>query len=294
MFFLILITQCIFFIILFVSLKKDTRFLIKISKNQTVFQSKEINTICDVISTKSSDKQSNPDSNLEQNLETHTPKSQTDPKYAEIEFNKLLFITSNKHKASEAIEIAKIKNVESKFKVISSSDIPLLEEVQEIQDVDIVPVAIDKVKKMYDQIAKLVNHSNCKEESKKLIIVCEDTGLYLEGGYMHGFPGAFFKQFCDTVGNDVCKIHTNGNAIARTAVSVYDGFSVNTFVGETFGTIVSIPQTGNYGFGFDTCFKPHNYTKTFAEMTPQEKNSISMRKIAFGKLFDWIESNDLL
>lgn len=208
-------------------------------------------------------------------------------KHSEIEFNKILFITSNKYKAIEATEIATLKNISDYFKVISCYDIPHLQEIQEIQDFDVETVSIDKVKKMYEEIAKLINFKVKNNKSKKMIIVCEDTGLYLEGGHMHGFPGAFFKQFCDTVGNDVCKIHANGKAIARTSVSIYDGECIYTFTGETIGTIIEIPQTGSYGFGFDACFKPDKYDKTFAQMTPVEKTHISMRKIAFSKLFDW-------
>jgi non-canonical purine NTP pyrophosphatase (RdgB/HAM1 family) len=219
----------------------------------------------------------------------------------QIEFNKILFLTSNKNKASEAKDIADLKKI-SNFKILSTYDIKSLPEIQEIQDPDVVNVSEDKVKKMHEEICKLIGF-NCRtsltkklflqsfgikpKPAKKLIIVCEDTGLYLEGGNMGGFPGAFFKQFFDTVGLNVCKIHANGTAIARTSVSIYDGFNLKTFVGETVGTIVSVPQGGQYGFGFDDCFKPDQSVKTFAQMTPQEKNSISMRKIAFAKLFDY-------
>lgn len=227
---------------------------------------------------------------LSSNVTTESYSKQN--KHSEIELNKILFITSNKYKAAEATEIALLNNIYDHFKVISCCDIPHLQEIHEIQDFDVETVSIDKVKKMYDEIAKLINFKAKNDKSTKLIIVCEDTGLYLEGGYMHGFPGAFFKQFCDTVGNDVCKIHANCKAIARTSVSIYDGKCINTFTGETIGTIIEIPQTGSYGFGFDACFKPDKHDKTFAQMTPEEKNHISMRKIAFSKLFDWYLSTN--
>jgi non-canonical purine NTP pyrophosphatase (RdgB/HAM1 family) len=224
---------------------------------------------------------------LKQSISALSDNSNTNVKhkYAEFEPNKLLFVTSNKNKASEVISIAKDKNMSNQFAIVSFSDITSNPEIQEIQDLDVKTVCIDKVKRMHAEISKIINFSETSDQ--KLLIVCEDTGLYLEGGYMNGFPGALVKQFCDSVGDNICKIHANRKAITKTAVCVYDGQNVNTFVGETCGTITQTPQIGPYGFGFDSCFKPEGYDKTFAQMTSEEKNEFSMRKVAFGKLFDW-------
>ena len=46
----------------------------------------------------------------------------------------------------------------------------------------------------------------------------------------------------------------------------------------------SWPPKGNLGFGYDPIFKPIGYDKTFAEMDPQFKHSISHRALAFEKL----------
>ena len=46
----------------------------------------------------------------------------------------------------------------------------------------------------------------------------------------------------------------------------------------------SWPPKGNFGFGYDPIFKPLGYDKTFAEMDPQFKHSISHRAVAFKKL----------
>ena len=46
----------------------------------------------------------------------------------------------------------------------------------------------------------------------------------------------------------------------------------------------SWPPRGNFGFGYDPVFKPLGYDKTFGEMDPQFKHSISHRALAFEKL----------
>ena len=48
----------------------------------------------------------------------------------------------------------------------------------------------------------------------------------------------------------------------------------------------SWPPKGNNGFGYDPIFKPLGQDKTFGEMDPKFKHSISHRAIAFNKLID--------
>jgi len=46
------------------------------------------------------------------------------------------------------------------------------------------------------------------------------------------------------------------------------------------------------GFGYDPIFKPNGFNKTFGQMTPQEKNSISHRSIAMKKMIKKIQNNE--
>jgi len=45
-----------------------------------------------------------------------------------------------------------------------------------------------------------------------------------------------------------------------------------------------VEPKGENGFGWDKIFQPEGFEKTFAEMSMEEKNEISMRKKAFQKL----------
>ncbi|MDW3223699.1 MAG: RdgB/HAM1 family non-canonical purine NTP pyrophosphatase [Paracoccaceae bacterium] len=55
------------------------------------------------------------------------------------------------------------------------------------------------------------------------------------------------------------------------------------FEGAVNGTLVW-PIRGQVGHGYDPMFQPDGYDETFAEMEPSEKNRISHRADAFGKL----------
>lgn len=75
----------------------------------------------------------------------------------------------------------------------------------------------------------------------------------------------------------------NNKAKAKTIVGyAKNRDEIEFFEGTIPGKIVA--QTGVSGFGWDPIFQPYGYDKTFAEMTAEEKNCVSMRKIAVEKL----------
>ena len=55
------------------------------------------------------------------------------------------------------------------------------------------------------------------------------------------------------------------------------------FEGKINGTL-TFPKKGKMGFGYDPIFIPKNHLITFGEMTPEEKELISHRSLAFKKL----------
>ena len=79
----------------------------------------------------------------------------------------------------------------------------------------------------------------------------------------------------------------NKNAQAKTIIGdARNKNEVYFFDGSINGTMV-YPR-GNNGFGWDKIFQPHGHDKTFAEMTEEEKNKISMRGIAAKKLKEFL------
>ncbi len=118
-------------------------------------------------------------------------------------------------------------------------------------------------------------------------IIVEDTSLFIDS--LNGLPGPFIKFFLKSIDNDgICKIvnsySQNINASAKTFIGLIDKEGMtNFFEGEIKGKISKEPR-GENGFGWDKIFIPNGSNKTFAQMPSDEKNNISMRKIAIERL----------
>ena len=67
-----------------------------------------------------------------------------------------------------------------------------------------------------------------------------------------------------------------------------DGRSIET-QGECAGTLAYAPR-GEDGFGYDPIFFVPSLKKTFAQLTPEEKNAISHRGIALQKFKTELEN----
>lgn len=80
--------------------------------------------------------------------------------------------------------------------------------------------------------------------------------------------------------NERAKLKCNFTCMLSLAMP--DG-STQNFEGKVFGHL-TYPIRGEAGFGYDPCFTPLGYNKTFAEMNPEEKYKISHRADAFKKL----------
>lgn len=114
--------------------------------------------------------------------------------------------------------------------------------------------------------------------------IVEDTSLYLKG--MNGLPGPLIKWFLKTVGNEgIARLaHDFGDeAEAKTVVGYSDDAGgTEFFEGSVKGRIVE--PRGGTNFGWDPVFLPDGFDKTFAEMDAEQKNSISMRRLALNRL----------
>lgn len=169
----------------------------------------------------------------------------------------IYFVTGNKNKVREFEEILgfKLKNV-----VLN---------LDEIQTIEVEKIVEHKTREAFNKIKKPV--------------ITEDTGLYFEA--WKGLPGALSKIFGETIGySGLCGLlKNNRKAKAKTVIGYFDGKDYRSFSGEISGSIAKTPK-GNTNFGWDNIFIPRGHNKTFAEMLLEEKNNISMRKIALEKL----------
>ena len=181
----------------------------------------------------------------------------------------LYFITGNKNKFEEVKAI--LGNIEQ-----LDIDLP------EIQDID----AKNIIR------AKLLEALSHKDGE----FIVEDTSLYLD--CLKGLPGPLIKWFLKTIGNEglanLAEKLSNNSAEAKTIIGyAKNRDEIKFFEGVIPGKIVA--PTGVSGFGWDTIFQPEGFDKTFAEMTTEEKNRVSMRKIAVEKLKEFAakEQNQL-
>jgi XTP/dITP diphosphohydrolase len=122
----------------------------------------------------------------------------------------------------------------------------------------------------------------------------EDTGLFVEA--LGGKPGVYSARY-GGAGDESnrkkllleLKGKNNREAYFKTVIAlVIDKSWIEFFEGKLSGNITE-EEIGYNGFGYDPVFLPKAYNKTFGEMSAGEKNSISHRKIALVKVFDYIE-----
>jgi non-canonical purine NTP pyrophosphatase (RdgB/HAM1 family) len=141
----------------------------------------------------------------------------------------------------------------------------------EIQDIALEPVVIHKAQQAYAHVQQPV--------------LVEDTGLAFAA--WNGLPGALVKWFLSALGTDgLCRLlqeEENRSATASTLFAYYDGTLLRVFPGTVMGRIPHTPR-GSGGFGWDAIFQPLESERTFAEMSPEEKDRFSMRRLALEQL----------
>ncbi len=177
----------------------------------------------------------------------------------------IYLVTSNKDKFREFRQILGID--------LKRADL----ELEEIQAIEVEKVIMSKTKQAFGKI--------------KEPVICEDSGLYFEE--WGGLPGALIKLFEENLGyGKICELLSeNRKALAKTVVSYFNGKNYQSFIGKIEGKIAKTPQ-GKGGFGWDTIFIPKGFENTFAQMSLEQKNEISMRRIAAEKLKKFLIKNE--
>lgn len=147
-------------------------------------------------------------------------------------------------------------------------------DLPEIQSDDPEEIVVDKVKRAYEHVGEPV--------------AVEDVSASLEK--LGGLPGPFVKFFIKQLGAGALYKLAGGEGERATiscSVAYYDGREVVTVRGDIHGTIVA--PRGREMPSFDMTFVPDGETETFAEMTPEKKNSLSHRNKAIHLFVEEIE-----
>lgn len=114
-------------------------------------------------------------------------------------------------------------------------------------------------------------------------MLVDDTGLSVQA--WNGLPGALVAWFLTTVGVegilDMAAGLTDRRATVTVALGYADGSGVRVFEGTVDGVLATAPR-GTFGLGYDSIFMPDGDSghRTYAEMTFEEKNKISHRRLA--------------
>ncbi|HEX7368083.1 MAG TPA: non-canonical purine NTP pyrophosphatase [Candidatus Saccharimonadales bacterium] len=151
-------------------------------------------------------------------------------------------------------------------------------DLDEIQSLDLTAIATDKVKRAYASLGTPV--------------MVEDVSAGLDN--LGVLPGPFIKFFIKQLGQDAL-FQLAGRegepATATCTIAFYDGKMLLTATGQTKGTVTS--TRGENGFGCDKNFMPNGQAKTYAEMTPAEKDTVSHRSKAVTELVRQLQSHDI-
>ena len=185
---------------------------------------------------------------------------------------KLLLATNNAHKAREIREILS----DSFIEIVTMREAGIELEVEE----DGATFAENALKKAKETLAYASDRFDA--------VLADDSGLCVDA--LHGAPGVYSARFAEAH-NDAA----NNRKLISLLSDVPDELRTARFLccvalarrnmppivvqGEVEGTILR-ESRGENGFGYDPFFYYAPYGKSFAELSSDEKNSVSHRKRA--------------
>jgi XTP/dITP diphosphohydrolase len=123
--------------------------------------------------------------------------------------------------------------------------------------------------------------------------LADDSGLTVDA--LNGMPGVLSARWAGRHGDDVANLELvlgqiadvpderRGAAFVCAAALVTPAGAETVTRGEWRGELIRVPRGAN-GFGYDPIFVPDGHPCTSAELTPDEKDSLSHRGRAFRAL----------
>jgi XTP/dITP diphosphohydrolase len=190
-------------------------------------------------------------------------------------FMRLVFATHNQHKVSEIQPV-----LPPSINFVSLRDLGFTEEIPETGDT-LAANALQKADFIY----------------KKLNCACfaDDTGL--EVNALGGRPGVYSARYAGenkSAEDNIEKLfaelrgENDRSAFFKTVIAVIINGKPALFEGIVRG-VISKEKMGDKGFGYDPVFIPDGHSRSFAQMSREEKNKISHRGLAVKKFIAWLE-----
>lgn len=181
--------------------------------------------------------------------------------------DKLIFVSSNPNKAIEAERIL---------------GVPLLRVsivLPEIQAAGVEEITRNKL-----EVARTKGYNR---------LIVEDVSLGFDE--LGNFPGPYVRWLLEAAGGKglaaIAYALNNRAAKAECCVAYWNGTKGEIFCGVAEGEILVEPR-GEHHFGWDAWFQPRGSNKTFAEMTPEEKDRVSHRGDAYRKLSAYLKAGN--
>lgn len=183
---------------------------------------------------------------------------------------RLVFASNNANKIKEIQQL-----VPDAIQIVSLQDIGCTEEIPETAD------SIE---------GNAILKANYVTEKYGFNCFADDSGLEVD--VLNGEPGVYSARYAGEPKNDDNNINklllnlkdkTNRKANFKTVICLNINGEQHLFTGIITGKIID-EKIGTNGFGYDPIFVADGYTKTFAELSMEEKSSISHRGQAVKQL----------
>ena len=191
---------------------------------------------------------------------------------------KLVFASNNKNKIQEIQAL-----VPNTFQIVSLEDIGCFEDIPETAD------TIE---------GNAILKANYVTSNYGYDCFADDTGLEVEA--LNGAPGVYSARYAGEQkdANDnmdkllsELKDKSNRKANFKTVIALNLNGKQNLFTGIINGKIIE-EKIGTNGFGYDPIFVADGFEKTFAELTMEEKSTISHRGIAVKELILFLQKQN--
>ncbi len=189
---------------------------------------------------------------------------------------KIVFATNNPNKLKEIQTL-----IPKEIEIISLKEIGCTEDIPETGDT-LEANAFQKVHYI--------------KENYNYDCFADDTGLEIDA--LNGAPGVYSARYAGPEKSAEANIEKilnelqgkeNRSAKFRTAIALTLNNEEHLFEGEINGHISKVKQ-GNEGFGYDPIFMPENEKRSFAQMSMEEKGTISHRGRAVKKLVAYLNN----